>query len=873
MARLQRRSTTGTLTPVIADDPSAPRRLLAWVLGTPFFLLPVPLTVDAPDIFGGYSIHLRQGLALAALGLVLGVLDVWGARIAERLRKLAPAGWAVGLLLLAVGLAFLASLVGAHVLRLLRLAPMLVQRGTLPVAVAPVTAIAFLVTFARLALGATAGGVPRLLGLPALVFLAGVGHDLALRRGGGLPWLPLLAALLALAWPWLRSRGPWLDRLALVPLALSLAGVFGALALWCTATLAVRIPDQRVIGLCVAAATVATVGVLLRLRFAGAFEGAGRPVVARRLVWLARRVPWLLGLLVAGRIAITLAAVAGGLIVELFGWLEAASTRRWLDPAPPHAVEVAWMVLLLSIGLAARTREAVLRLGAAASFGWVLLVALRVGLLLTVGDAALAIEWSGAGVLLVMTPVLARLPRRALPLLLSTGGAVVGALAVRYGLAILALPRAPGVALGVGALVAVGIVLLARRLDDGPIDVRRLAVRLPLLGVALVLPIYMVVFAGIRPIGFGLAALAVLGASVALDALVAAPWLLFYVSFVAVAVFKAGPDAAECSALVASTEARLLVDRWGDGDYDGVYPYDAVPLPDRDAVVASFKRIDHGGGFVETVALADPARRQRTAVRRDGPLWPERLVADPETGRLWVQVIGVGAHGMWELVPSGEGVAVGRKLDLPYEPGNPALDAERRRMALTYVPNREGGNPVVEVFDIDSGRSLGRAQGTNRRMQMADFVATDEGTGAHYAPTLFDFVRFGIIEVDPELGLSRHLETFHPVIGLAADPGARRLYLTNPLGGTMEVLDLDTWEVVQTVRVGLFPRDVAYDRQRGLLHVANYGDGDVVTFSTEGGVLDERRRVPVGGLLRGVGVDPTTGVVVAASGCGVFEVR
>lgn len=858
---------------MIRDDPSAPRRLLAWVLGTPFFLLPVPLTVDAPDIFGGYGIHLRQGLVLAALGLVLGVLVVWGARIAQQLRKLVPVGWAVGLLLLAGVLAFLASLVGAHVLRLLRLAPLLVQRGTLPVAVAPVTAIAFLVTFARLSLGPTAGGPLRLLGLPALVFLAGVGHDLALRRGGGLPWLPLLAALLALAWPWLRSRGPWLDRLAVAPLALSIAGVLGALALWCTATLAVRMPDQRVIGLCVAAATVTTVGVLLRLRFAGAFEGEGRRAVARRLVWLARRIPWLLGLLVAGRIAITLAAVAGGLIVELFGWLEAVSTRRWLDPAPPHAVEVAWMVLLLSIGLAARTREAVLRLGAAASFGWVLLVALRVGLLLTIGQVALTLEWIGAAVLVGMIPVLARLPRRALPLLLATGGAVVGALAVRYGLAILALPGSWPAASLAGVLAATGVLLLARRVQEGPIDVRRLAVRLPLLGVALVLPIYIVVFAGIRPVGFGLAALVVLGASLALDALVAAPWLLFYASFVAVAVFKAGPDAEDCTALLARTEARVLVDRWGDGGYDAVYPYDAVPLPDRDAVVTSFKRIDHGGGFVETVALADPARRQRTPVRRDGPLWPERLVADPETGRLWVQVIGVGAHGLWELVPSGAGVAVGRRLDLPWEPGNPALDAERRRMALTYVPNRGGGNPVVEVFDVDSGRSLGRAQGTNRRMQMADFVATDESTGAHYAPTLFDFVRFGIVEVSPELGLSRHLETFHPVIGLAADPGARRLYLTNPLGGTMEVVDLDSWEVVQTVRVGLFPRDVAHDRERGLLHVANYGDGDVVTFSTEGGVLEELRRVAVGGLLRGVGVDPATGVLVAASGCGVFEVR
>ena len=55
--------------------------------------------------------------------------------------------------------------------------------------------------------------------------------------------------------------------------------------------------------------------------------------------------------------------------------------------------------------------------------------------------------------------------------------------------------------------------------------------------------------------------------------------------------------------------------------------------------------------------------------------------------------------------------------------------------------------------------------------------------------------------------------------------------------------------------------------------MANYGDGAVIGFRTDGEQVVETKRAHVGSLLRGVGIDPSTGTVYAASGCGVFEVR
>lgn len=884
------------------------RRVLAWTLGVPFFLLPVPLTVDAPDIFGGYGIHLRQGLLLAVLGLALGVAMVHGASARQWLRErpaldswLTRGAWVVGLLLFSLILATACSASGRQLARFLGALPLGVSRAHAPEVPHPAVVLALMLTFGRLAWRRPDTSVVRPLAAVALVLQGACWLHANRFTTAEVPLtVVLLTALLVLVgWEWLRRPSRLGD-------SIGWAVVFGAVFAVCLATMThlvaalSLIPDGpparplAVVGALVGASVL--VWALRRGLTALPVPSGEQAVVGMRV--LAMRAPLIASLLIFATVTSTLAMVTGGLLAELFG--SPSALGRWAPTDLPHAVLVAWWLLFLRVGAGLRTRGDLLRLAAAVSLGFALLV---LGRTREVAEPMQLMQSYGLvfGALLLATAVVPRLQavgrgRLVLGALIATGPLAAAPVVARYIVSVgVGGEVSPWLCLGLGLVPALAVPWLALRFASpdptAPLALGALVVRLPLLAVALVLPIYITVHAGLRPGTFALAVALIAGllalsrartGSLGPLPVPVALWLLFYAGFLQTAVFKLGPSAARCASILQDTSARVLLNRHAEGgDYLDVYPYDAIPLPGRSTVLTSFKRIDKRGGFVEVIDSAQPAQRARTTVRREGvggPLWPERIVTDPATGNALVQVIGVGAHGLWELLPQGgpgavEPVTVGRRIPLQYEPGNPAVDPARRTLALTYVPNREGGNPLVEVFDLDTlSPKDDTGDVTHRMMQMADFVETDRGTGRHYAPTLFDFVRFAVIEVLPDLRLGRHRETFHPVIGLAADPDQGRLFLTNPLAGVMEVLDLATFAHVQTTEVGLFPRDVAHDPGRQRLYVANYGDGSVVTFSTAGGRLEEVARAEVGWLLRGLGVDEASGRVVAASGCGVFEI-
>ncbi len=880
------------------------RRLAGWILGVPFFLLPVPLTVDAPDIFGGYGIHLRQGLVLAAVGAVAGGLAVFGRNAWERLQQrsawpwIRGAVWAFGLLLLAWVLATAASLAGRQLARFLGALPLGLERNHAPDFPHPAVVVGLGVVAARLAVGRSeVGSVVRPLALGMAVLQGGVWLHANRFTTAEVPIAALVGVALALAasWPRLRGEGRLGDGVAW---AVVLGGLFApwlAAMTRLVAPLALLPTAPPVRAMAVGAALCATGWTAWLLRRGLSSLGDGVPGLARGLAWVGRRAPLAIALIVLAVVTSTLVVLTGGLLVELFGLLPPESLRRWEVTDLPHPVVLVWWALVLRLGVGVKTGGDVLRLLGGLSLGFVLLTAGRMAHIAgTPGTSTRS--WSlVVGLLVVGLLLLPRLKpegrgRLALLGVSSLAPLLAAPVVARYLLAIGSGGEVSAtVCVALGALLAGFVPFGLARLDvASPISVPHLVVRLPLVGVALILPIYVTVHAGIRPGTFALTVLVLLVAvvltrrgrfSAMLLPLPVAAWLLFYAGFLQTAVFKLGPGASRCASILEDTSARVLLPRHADGgEYLDVYPYDAVPLPGQDLVLASFKRIDKRGGFLEVIDPNTPTERARTRVIREGsggPLWPERIVTDPKSGNALVQIIGVGAHGMWELIP-GDGVVpieVARKIPLEYEPGNPAVDPDRRTLAVTYVPNREGGNPLVQVFDLDTltpTRNTGGA--TSRMMQMADFVETDRGTGRHYSPTLFDFVRFAVVEVETDLRLGRHRETFHPVIGLAADPETRRLFLTNPLAGVMEVLDLDSLELVQTVPVGTFPRDVAHDPSRKRLYVANYGDGSVVSYSTAGGVLEELARAEVGWLLRGLGVDEGSGRVVAASGCGVFEI-
>ena len=60
---------------------------LRWAVALPFFVLPLPLIIDAPDVHGGYGGHLRAAVMLAGVGAVVGFGSMHIERVASAVAR------------------------------------------------------------------------------------------------------------------------------------------------------------------------------------------------------------------------------------------------------------------------------------------------------------------------------------------------------------------------------------------------------------------------------------------------------------------------------------------------------------------------------------------------------------------------------------------------------------------------------------------------------------------------------------------------------------------------------------------------------------------------------------------------------------------
>ncbi len=875
-----------------------PARSAVWgAVAAVFFLLPSPLTIEASDVYGGFALHLKVALALAVGG------GLWGAARA-RFRAVDPAD-RVPRPLLALGVATTLLALAASAASGFgeRLAVELLDDGGYEVAaqrgmILRATAIAVLLRLAvvreegPLALGAASVLVGT---LAAGALLAGAVGPTGLPPSFGIAAQVIAAA--AIGAPLLGPR---------LPLAVGVSSIAAAAAV--VGCLAAMLPSGappesgELLPAAIAASeaahrTLAVKGLILGALLGGAAgvclcrirvplrEAFGRPLsVVGHSVLFVLLVP-------AGSLLHDLATIGATLWAFPTGLIPQAQLATAPEPA-----EIGLIIAVVVGGLIAHTGLQVQRWLGGVGLVWALATA----------GHALALqnpEWGRATwilpssacflLALVWAPLLrADTEGRDLGRHLRWGfvvaGAAAGPPALRFAAAsLLTWSPDPAWVLGGGALVGIAVGFGAARLEPRiqlSLD-ERIGV-LVLTGVGVLLPFYIAVFVGLAPATAAAAAVAAavagafaarreLGGGPAWVWLLTVPWLLFYVSFGAVTDYRRGPSEAACRSVIERTDARVLVDRYAlTDDQRAALPYDVLPLSDPDVVLASFKRIQSGtGGFLLTLDRTDPERRHllRT-LREDGPLWPERIVHEPVTGTTLVQILGVGAYAMWELeVNAGPETAAGRVVPLEWEPSNPGIDSTRGRAVLSYVPNRGGSNPLIDAIDLHEMQIAEHHSSNPDAVQMSDWATVDPVSGSYWVAALQGPLSFMITEIDGDsMQPTRRLDTYFPTVGMEIDRKQRRILATNVVGGDLAAIDLDTLAIRQTIPAGAFPLDVAIDRERGRLYVAGYGDGFVHRFSL-GPEITALGKVEVGPLLRGVGIDPVSGRVAAASGCGIFE--
>ena len=810
---------------------------LRWAVALPFFLMPVSLTINAPDVHGGYAIHARHASILVGVGAGLGLLVLLAVRLAglaEARPRLRRALELAVLLPVLAAVAHGVAVLGAAGADLL--GPMLGaegSRGRLD-SFGPLPATRGLIAAVALWVGVQTGSRHRLRWAAALggaVALAVAAARLAAMLGVAsaartdiVVWVVGLGA--GVGWWWLRDRGaptspeplPWLS------------GGPGAMA------------ERLVLGVAMAAFAYATA---------------------------------------------VLIAVIGGALASATGSEPLAGIPGTPSGLPRVAV-ACWMVLCVVASLSARDRATAARAVGAMAWTWALFTLGR-AFASALGPAGFVISWVVPSVVALLLAVRRPTGLFAPPMSDRVVTAGSGALAVTVGPVAgryvvdssipAAVPPAVGVLLGVIAMAGAAVWLIRRAPAQVPRPAARARTAL-LLVLSPILPLYVGIAYGIDR-WMTLAMVALLAAAAFHKAVpVRLPaWLLFYACFGLVTVFKFGPSAGECAAVAAETSARPLLLRHAEGgEYASAEPYDVLPDPATGAVVVSFKRIDRRGGFLEVIDAASPTERSRLETKRpdEGAFWPERLEVDPRTGRQWVQLLGFGAYAMWELqVGEGPSLEVTRRLPITWEPGNPVVDPVRNRLVMSYVPNREPSNPLAQGFDLETLRPVAATPKPGQRLEMSDFIALDPASGRYYVPAFYGSLRFALYELEGDgLRIVGRREQFHASIGLAADGRRGAVWVTNVLAGSIVTYAPGSFDVRGSVRTGAFPRDLLVDRRRGLLHVAEYSGGHVRTFrmEPEGPGLELVRAVPVGSLLRGIGLDPSTGSVYAASGCGVFEI-
>jgi DNA-binding beta-propeller fold protein YncE len=250
-------------------------------------------------------------------------------------------------------------------------------------------------------------------------------------------------------------------------------------------------------------------------------------------------------------------------------------------------------------------------------------------------------------------------------------------------------------------------------------------------------------------------------------------------------------------------------------------------------------------------------------------------------------MLGIDAYELWEMeLRSGTETSTPhlqllRSVPMTWEPSYPDIDSDKGLLIQSYLSagvettaGRGIEQPLIQRIDLESLESIDSWSVGPEVEEMSEFVKVHPVTNDYYVPGFFDVFRFAIVEVDDEsLSLKRHKETFHPTIALGFDASGQRMFVTNSLGGTLEQYDLASFERTAVVGSGSFPRDLVVDPARQRVFVGNYSDGTVVEFDVSGSSPVRTKSTEVGSLLRGITIHQKTGIVYAASSCGIFEIN
>jgi len=142
------------------------------------------------------------------------------------------------------------------------------------------------------------------------------------------------------------------------------------------------------------------------------------------------------------------------------------------------------------------------------------------------------------------------------------------------------------------------------------------------------------------------------------------------------------------------------------------------------------------------------------------------------------------------------------------------------------------------------------------------YVTDENGTDAGQAVAVINETTGTIIATVPTGPYARYYEN---PLGLAVDGRSDTVYATNPLQGTVYVIDGATNRITRSLAVGDEPTAMAVDPTTGRAYVAHAGRGSAKVSVIDGHAGAVVRGIRLGGSPRGVAVDASSGTLYVST--------
>jgi len=316
----------------------------------------------------------------------------------------------------------------------------------------------------------------------------------------------------------------------------------------------------------------------------------------------------------------------------------------------------------------------------------------------------------------------------------------------------------------------------------------------------------------------------------------------------------------------------------------GTLPYDAALAPEDNALFVTFKNLSGYGAVVRLDASSGkPVNHLITENDRfPGEMfYPERLCLDRQRKLLFSTTKSSGNFQLLAMDYSGGLKLSKRHYFYDEETTNCRVDNRDGTIYVIFL-----GPPSNNFKIIDPVKHELTGQVKFGRFGYADYFVLDKGRERLIAPSLDPANRFAVydvrgldsrdysarkIKIPLELTLFGGLKVGTPVptLGIAYSERNNRVFFSCPFLRLVFEADADSFKPARRVRTGRFPREIAVNETHNLLLVANYGEGNVQVFNLD--TLELKETLNVGKLVRSITVDEETGRTFIVTGCGVFE--